>query len=260
MKTVELPSPERRQGLTINDWDVFLHNVPAHASYSWWWIQHAERVYAGNTFIAKAVESLRPDAQPLWCPSTVHGTPTRGSINVWTFGMAHKAQLPLFERLKFLLEHTTDDYTVCSSMGIHEGQSWDDGFLTAQREMQALFGDHLRFLGFLADDALSVAIREAQMVALFYDPALRANHTTAWAVLERGTPLITNLDADSPVEARHEANVFDINELEGWPTADERRIIRAGGARLAEAYRWEKLIGRLQEAGAQAQPVGVEQC
>ena len=112
----------------------------------------------------------------------------------------------------------------------------------------------------IADDALSVAIREAQMVALFYDPALRANHTTAWAVLERGTPLITNLDADSPVEAMHEANLFDINQLEMWPSADEARIIRSGGARLVERYSWEALITRLQEAGAQAQPVGVEQC
>jgi hypothetical protein len=64
--------------------------------------------------------------------------------------------------------------------------------------MRAIFGDKLRVLGFLGDDALAKELREVDAVAAYYVPALRANNTSAWAALEAGKHLFTNTDELSP--------------------------------------------------------------
>ena len=71
--------------------------------------------------------------------------------------MAHKQQLPCFERLKAVCEDQDEplDYTLCVSVGIHEDQPWSESFQESERRLRELFGNRLRFLGFLADDALA---------------------------------------------------------------------------------------------------------
>jgi hypothetical protein len=64
--------------------------------------------------------------------------------------------------------------------------------------MRGIFGDKLRVLGYLGDDALAKELREVDAVAAFFVPALRANNTSAWAALEAGKPLYTNTDEYSP--------------------------------------------------------------
>jgi len=83
----------------------------------------------------------------------------------------------------------------------------------AATTLRGLFGaDHVELLGYLSDAALDREIRAATACAAFYDPALRANNTTAWAVLERDRPLITNMDEDSPG-----CDALDIAMLSDWP-------------------------------------------
>ncbi len=150
----------------------------------------------------------RPDAVPLHirvlyademgCPATLEGNPTRGAYRVLTFGMAHKRMLPHYADLKRTLDVAHPDYTVELSTAIHEGHPWEAGLAQSIADMRAIFGDQLRVLGFLGDDALAKELHDCDAVAVYFDPALRANHTTAWAAVEAGKTLYTNRYAQSP--------------------------------------------------------------
>ena len=196
--------------------DLFLHDhEPRFPDFTLGftvWIQSARRLIAANSVIAAALLSMRPDVITAWCPSTLQGNPTRGKINVLTFGMAHKIKPEYYIKLKALLDDVPTTYTVSVSTAIHEGSPWDETAKVADK-LRGIFGEHLRVLGYLADDALVREIDEATAVAIFYDPALRENNTSAWAVLERARPLITNIDADSPAFM-----YYDIDGLKTWPT------------------------------------------
>lgn len=189
-------------------------------------------------------------ADELGCPSTLRGDSTRKGLSIFTFGMSKKFQAPLFEKLKALLETTQSNYTICVSSAIHEGSPWDETTAAHERHLRDVFGDHLRWLGFLADDAVARELRDAHMIALFYDPAVRANNTTLWAALDAGAPVITNLDAQSPPELVHNRSVFDLAQLTAWPDAAHLREVRYGGRKAVEVYSWDRLIEKLQAVHA----------
>lgn len=161
--------------------DLFLHDVPSEDAEPL--VTCAERVFY---------------ADRLGCPSIVEGDPTRGKYRVLAFGMAHKLVLPHFEKLKRELDRDHPDYTIELSTAVHEGNPWDEALTASTEAMRGIFGDRLRVLGFLADDALARVLMEVDAVAAFYVPALRANNTTAWAALSAGKFLYTNLDQQSP--------------------------------------------------------------
>jgi hypothetical protein len=163
-------------------YDLLLHDRPS------WITQHPIGLGAQRTFYADEVG----------CPSTVEGNPTRGAYRVLAFGMSHKLALTHFEALKIELDRDHPDYTIELSTAVHEGNPWDEALTESTEAMRAIFGDRLRVLGFLADDAIARVLAEVDAVAAFYTPALRANNTTAWAALSAGKFLYTNLDEHSP--------------------------------------------------------------
>lgn len=153
-------------------------------------------------------------ADEIGCPSTIEGNRSRGDVNVLTFGMAHKIQTKHYETLKLLLDATGRDYTVSVSTAVHEGSPWDETALVGDK-LRAIFGDRLRILGYLADDALVAEMARCSAIAMFFDPALRANNTTFWAAVDSGAPVVTNLDEQSPDVAHRIA--MDIAHLVEWP-------------------------------------------
>lgn len=207
---------------------------------------HDRQLQSPNTLMDDADQVFYADE--LGCPSTVHGDATRGTIDVLCFGMAHKFQQPHFERLKTLLDRMHgESYTVSLSTGIHEGNPWDVSFTENMALMRDIFGDHLRCLGFLADDGLARILKQVTHVALFFHPAVRANNTTLWAALDAAVPVITNLDADSPKELQHNRSVYDLAQLTEFPLeAARHREVRAGGAKASAVYSWDRLIEALQ--------------
>ena len=158
----------------------------------------ARKVYAANVVIAEQLKAIRPDVVVAWCPSTIQGDPTRGIYNVLTFGMAHKLQTARYEELKATLDaEWGEGYTVSVSTAVHEGSPWDATADVADK-LRAIFGDKLRVLGYLADDALAWELETCDAVALYFDPAVRANNTTFWAAVDSGKRVFTNFDAQSP--------------------------------------------------------------
>lgn len=212
-------------------YDLLLHALPGPGHQRW--IVDATTAYAANDAIAREMRKYRPDVTVIACPSTIQGNPTRGAINVLTFGMAHKIKIEHYGRLKALLDASGADYTVSVSTAIHEGSPWDETVQVGDR-LRALFPSVLRVLGYLADDALAREIRDCTAAAIFYDPAFRANNTSGWAVLEAGKPLITNCDADSP------KGPIDIHTLTEWP--DFWHFSRP----IVSPPTWETLITTLQ--------------
>lgn len=165
-----------------------------------WLVKAAKSVFAANQELADWLLTIRPDVVTAFCPSTVQGNPHRGAYKVLTFGMAHKIAAEHYIGLKAQLEQEHPDYTISLSTAVHEGCPWDEALTGAADRMRKIFGDKLRVLGFLADDALAKELQDCDAVAAFYDPAFRANNTSAWAALEAGKTLYTNVDALSPAQ------------------------------------------------------------
>jgi hypothetical protein len=168
-------------------------------------------VFAANADIAEALAPLRSDVKTLWAPSTVLARDHRGDVRVLTFGMAHKIQPDRYVQLKRILDSDCGDYLVCLSTAIHEGSSLGDQERAADA-LRDLFGpEKFEALGYLGDGVLAREIDLCDAVAIFYDPALRENNTSAWAVLNAGKPLITNRDSRSPNFV-----VADIDQIQHW--------------------------------------------
>lgn len=202
--------PDWQFGQFAKPYDLFLHDWPSKTRElegirNRRWVNEATRIYAANQVIARQLREMRPDVIEAWCPSTIETPPPRADLTVLTFGMAHKLVLSYFERLRDLLEAHGEQYTILLSTGVHEGTPWDEALEGAARDLRGVFsgpvGRHctnVEVLGFLSDAALDRAIRAATVCAAFFTPALRANNTTAHAIVERGRPLVTNRDEDSP--------------------------------------------------------------
>lgn len=186
--------------LTPKDWpkrshyDVFLHGPGAPRR----WVSKAHRVFAANRVLVAHYRLVRPDIIPAWCPSTINGNPTRGTYRVLTFGMAHKLALTCFRHLKHTLDTSRLDYTVAMSTAVHEGSPWDTALAESVAAMREIFGDRLRVLGYLGDDALAKELEDCDAVAVYFDPAVRENNTTVWAAVQAGKTIYTNTDKDSP--------------------------------------------------------------
>ena len=226
-------------------YDLFLHDTPSSPQQAAW-IRMADTVYAGDPTIADFVAPLRKGVIPLWCPPTIQGNSDRSGGRILMFGMSHKAQRGYYERLKSLLDALQCGYTVSLSAWVHEGRVWDDEFQRMQMAAKDIFGDHLRMLGHLSDDALVREMDQSDYCALFFDPAARANNTTLWAALERCT-VITNLDSESPSELIHDETVYDIHKI-----TDAYVLTPLYGDNVARRYGWDQFMAAYQGASCEA--------
>ena len=209
-------------------------------------VQGARRAYSANPTIADEIRPHRPDIQTLWAPSSLTGNPDRGQYRVLTYGMAHKLTAPHYWHLKNLLDKSGHDYTISVSTAVHEGSPWDESLQQASGLLREIFGDRLRVLGYLADDALAKELHDCDAVALFYEPALRGNNTTAWAALDAGKPLVTNTDEHSPKELL--GRVINLQSHLNWPFRHVLQDAAVYGRQVAREQSWEKLIEVLRGA------------
>jgi hypothetical protein len=235
IKLAEIPDagpwrPEPPFQLFLHDWretDRFVS-----------WLYSADRIFVANLAIGRQLDKYIADWDEAFCPSTIQGNPHRAALNVLVFGMAHKINLSHFVRLKVLLDNTREDYTVSVSTAVHEGSPWSEASEAGDR-LRAIFGDCTRVLGYLADDALARELQECSAVAMFFDPALRANNTSFHGAYDAHCRIITNLDADSP---RFKRMPFDIATLTEWPWEWSYASVQ----RDAPDYTWDRLLEIVQ--------------
>lgn len=224
-------------GFLPGTFDLFLHGWNDVAMDRDWLLKARPlRVYAANAVIASAVRAIRSDVIMAWCPATLSARRPAGALQILTFGMAHKVLREHHVTLRALLEASGQDYTVSISTGVHEGSPMH-ALSEAAGTLEIIYRDRLRVCGYLADDALAEAVQSCDAVAVFFDPALRANHTSFWAAVGAGKPVITNLDAESP----RVDGVLELAALRSWPTVLPTTTLPA-------QYSWAALKGVLHAA------------
>jgi len=217
----------------------------------------AARVYCGNRELARDLAPARPDVVELFCPGTLLNPQRfqRTELSIFTFGMAHKIRVPLYRRLYELLEATGKSYSVFVSTALHENTSFDEAFVVRFEELQALFGAHVYFMGYLSDTAVFNQLVESTFLAAFFDKGLRANNTTVNAAMECGCAVITNLDDLSPRGLVHMKNVIDINRCDRLPDLAQAETIGRAAREIAHAdYGWDQLVAQLRPVAETSGP------
>jgi hypothetical protein len=209
----------------------------------------ASRVYCGNRELSRTLSPVRPDIVELFCPGTLLNPQRfqRTELSVFTFGMAHKIRVPLYRRLRDLLEATGHTYSVYVSTALHENTSFDDSFVVRFRELQDIFNGQVYFMGYLSDTAVFNQLVDCTFLAAFFEKGLRANNTSVNAAMECGCAVITNLDEDSPDGLVHMSNVIDINLCDRLPDFEEAARIGRAAREVAHAdYGWDQLVAQLR--------------
>jgi hypothetical protein len=228
--------------------ELFLHAFDA-TDVEWRLLTAAARVYCGNRELFRTLSPTRPDIVELFCPGTLLSPQRfqRTELSVFTFGMAHKIRVPLYRRLRDLLEGTGRTYSVYVSTALHENTSFDDSFVIRFKELLSIFNGQIYFMGYLSDTAVFNQLVDCTFLAAFFEKGLRANNTSVNAAMECGCAVITNLDEDSPRGLVHMKNVIDINCCDRLPDLDEAARIGRGAREVAHAdYGWDQLVAQLR--------------
>ena len=209
----------------------------------------ATRVYCGNSELYRDLRPVRPDIQELFCPGTILNPQRfqRTELSVFTFGMAHKIRVPLYRRLRDLLDATGRSYSVYVSTALHENTSFDGSFVVRFEELQSIFNGDVYFMGYLSDTAVYNHLMDCTYLAAFFEKGLRANNTTVNAAMENGCAVITNLDEHSPAGLVHGKNVIDINLCDRLPQVEQTARIGRAAREIAHAeYGWDQLVAQLR--------------
>jgi hypothetical protein len=212
-------------------------------------VSSAARIYCGNSELAKTLAPMRPDAVELFCPGTLLNPQRfhRTELAVFTFGMAHKIRVPLYRRLRDLLDATGKEYSVYVSTALHENTSFDDSFIVRFEELQSIFNDRIYFMGYLSDTAVFNHLVDCTFLAAFFEKGLRANNTSVNAAMECGCAVITNLDEDSPRGFTHMKNIIDIKVCDRLPDFSQAEKIGRAAREIAHAqYGWDQLVAQLR--------------
>jgi hypothetical protein len=156
--------------------------------------------------------------------------------------MTHKVNLDAHRKVAGLLDDRP--YVVGVSAAVHEGYEWAESYEHATEELRGIYGEaHVQAWGYLADEALAATLTQATACLALGGPA-RANHTSIWAALNHGCPVVTILDDNSwPFD--HDT-VLDLGTLTAWPTESTLWRLRTAGSALASQFGWSQLVGIFQ--------------
>ena len=228
--------------------EVFLHAFD-HTAVERRLVATAARVYCGNRELFEQLRPARSDIHELFCPGTILSPQRfqRTELSVFTFGMAHKIRVPLYRRLRDLLEASGKSYSVYVSTALHENTSFDGSFVVRFEELQAIFNEQVYFMGYLSDTAVFNHLMDCTFLAAFFEKGLRANNTSVNAAMECGCTVITNLDEHSPAGLIHMKNIIDIGRCDRLPDAELIGRIGRAARDIAHAeYGWEQLVAQLR--------------
>jgi hypothetical protein len=230
------------------EFEIFLHAFD-NTALEKRMLAAAARVACGNRELFEQLHPVRADIVESFCPGTLLN-PQRfddTELRVFTFGMAHKIRVPLYRRLRDLLEATGKSYSVFVSTALHENTSFDDSFVVRFEELQSIFNGQIYFMGYLSDTAVFNQLVDCNFLAAFFEKGLRANNTSVNAAMEVGCAVITNLDEYSPDGLVHMKNVIDINRCERLPEPAEAEKIGRAARDIAHAdYGWDQLVAQLR--------------
>ena len=223
--------------------DVFLHtfdNLDAEQTL----LKNARKIFCGNDEISKEIVKSGFNPTTLWCPSLIapDSSVPNSSLNLFSFGMAHKIQQSNYFRLHETLERLETSFNLRVSTAFHEKANFGD-FDSVSTELQFVFGNKLSFLGFLSDASVNFFLETSDLFVAFFEKGVRANNTSIYAAMAKQCPVLTNLDQWSPNWLEHGQNVLDISRLSesDLTRANLKRIGKTGQHDCGRHSSWEAL-------------------
>jgi hypothetical protein len=247
LSAAELAALQRLVDEQPFEWELFLHIYDGHPLEEAL-VRGAAHVHAGNHEVEAQVAGLARSVDTLWSPGLILDervfAPT--DVSVFSFGMAHKIRIDLFERLRDLLEASGRTYAVYLSAANHETTRMSDAHLIFD-ELHQIFPSTLWFLGNLSDVGVYNYLRSSTFFATFFLGGVRANNGSVAAAMEKGAVVITNLDEHSPPEFVHLDNLIDIGQTKELPLDPAQlESISRSAVETSRARGWDELVDRLR--------------
>lgn len=226
-------------------WGLFLHD----------WAYGFEGMVNSATYVFCATPELAGLAGPagrgivLWCPAEVVPAPKVAAVNVVTFAMSNhpvaiERYATLARWLNLVVGTAATDWSLRVSWRAHDGTPWREDVAAKLAALREACGeDHVVDLGMLSTTSLMEEMNRERIVALFYEPALRANCTSFWTAMQSRATIISNCDDLTPPQLRRYCKNVDLflsnrESTQGWMHHDE-----APG--LLPDFGWDRLIDRI---------------
>lgn len=202
-------------------------------------------VYCANEEIKHTLAGFDKPLVEVYCPCLVDlsNKIEETEFNIFSFGMAHKIQSKYHKILYDKIESSGVDYSLWISTAFHEKASFGD-FNSISTQLIGIYGKKIQFLGFLSDEAISYFLERTQLFVAFFPKGVRSNNTSIYVAMEKGIPILTNLDEYSPSWMKHGVNLLDINRLDSIELDPEHFNEISKNAKLGVRTfaSWESLI------------------
>jgi hypothetical protein len=225
--------------------DLFMHQFSNHVIEKEFF-SLSRYIYCGNNEMFSNLGEYKDKGILAWCPPSVdfkQDLESSSILQIFSFGMAHKVKVNYHEQMKNALEKLQVDFSLWISYAFHEKANFSD-FKKISLDLHNIYGDKMRYLGFLSDDGVNYFLNKSHMAIAFFEDGVRANNTSVYASMQRKCAVITNLDNYSPDWLAHGKNILDIKKLEKENLLMES-IINIGENAYIDAYkyaRWDSLI------------------
>lgn len=224
--------------------DLFFHAL-SDISIEYDLIEACSRIYCANSEIRHALRGFDKVLLDSWCPHLVNVNKRIeiADFNIFSFGMAHKLQLGYYKELHKKLISYKSKHSIWISTAFHEKASFGD-FDEISNQLNDIFGECIHFLGFLSDEAINYFLDRIQLFVAFFPKGVRSNNTSIYVPMEKGIPVLTNLDQHSPHWLKHGKNIIDINDLNGDLLTTEilKEIGKEGAIDYHKNASWESLV------------------
>lgn len=203
----------------LPDFDVFIHDHPKSLEH-WDMLSRARHIFCGNSQIHKIVNERFRNSSPMWSPPTLPQFIERNeeleTVNIISFGMAHKIDTNFHKQLIVWLDSNKVNYRMTVSASPHEGE---DFFLSSKRiqeRFEDLYGRNFIWAGYLGERLLIRELQQSDVFVGFYPGGVRENNSSAIAALSYGLNVITNFDNYSPDFFRNHDCAIDIENLQRY--------------------------------------------
>jgi len=226
--------------------NLLLHDLDGSDEESLFCLK-AKKLFTAKNELREKIIGLRPDAIATFAPGApVVDSQGEFDLTLITFGMAHKIRSGGYKKLGELLNADSRKIQLEISTALHEGTTFSEEFFSINSEISAVFKGNVSFLGFLADSEVSRRISLASALIAFFPFGVRENNTTVLSAMAHGCAVITNLDQKSPPWMKHGISVFDIDQLDSFPSEVELKTVGRNAIKAVEPYSFAALVGVLE--------------
>ena len=230
----------RSWGLFLHDWAYGFAGLVNSATY----------VFCATPELGDLARADTPGRGiVLWCPAEVVPAPKVAAVNVITFAMSNhpvaiERYATLARWLNLVVGTAATDWSLRVSWRAHDGTPWREDVAAKLAALRQACGeDHVVDLGMLSTTSLMEEMNRELIVALFYEPALRANCTSFWTAMQSRATIISNCDDLTPPQMRTYCKNVEI--LLSTRESPKWWLHHAEAPGLLPDFGWDRLIDRI---------------